>query len=96
MILAVNQIALAEGLALGRSLGIDPMLLHNVVNNPSGMTSRSERDVELITSGQSWSSRVNSPLPEVANSPGSRDFSGGFQSRLILKVSLPAPNVSGC
>ncbi|RSH92624.1 hypothetical protein EHS25_008069 [Saitozyma podzolica] len=70
LILAINQIALAEGLALGRSLGIDPVLLHNVVNT---------------SSGQSWSSRVNSPLPEVANSPGSRGYSGGFQSRLMLK-----------
>jgi 3-hydroxyisobutyrate dehydrogenase-like beta-hydroxyacid dehydrogenase len=36
LILAINQIALAEGLALGRSLGIDPVLLHNVVNTSSG------------------------------------------------------------
>ncbi|ORX34190.1 NAD-binding of NADP-dependent 3-hydroxyisobutyrate dehydrogenase-domain-containing protein [Kockovaella imperatae] len=70
LILAINQIALAEGLALGKSLGIDPLLLHNVVNS---------------SSGQSWSSRVNSPLPEVPNSPGSRNYTGGFQSRLMLK-----------
>jgi 3-hydroxyisobutyrate dehydrogenase-like beta-hydroxyacid dehydrogenase len=36
MILAINQIALAEGLALGRSLGIDPVLLHGVINSSSG------------------------------------------------------------
>jgi hypothetical protein len=36
LILAVNQIALAEGVALGKSLGIDPVLLHNVVNSSSG------------------------------------------------------------
>ncbi len=36
MILAINQIALAEGLALGGSLGIDPLLLHNVINTASG------------------------------------------------------------
>ena len=36
LILAINQIGLAEGLALGRSLGIDPLLLHNVVNTSSG------------------------------------------------------------
>jgi len=38
--------------------------------------------------GQSWSSRVNSPSPEVPNSPGERGYTGGFQSRLMLKVSL--------
>ncbi|KAK4688905.1 hypothetical protein P7C73_g1205, partial [Tremellales sp. Uapishka_1] len=87
LILAINQIALAEGLALGRSLGIDPLLLHDIINS---------------SSGQSWSSKVNSPLTEVATSPGSRGYSGGFQSRLMLKdvglalhaahkFSLPTP-----
>ncbi|RXK42453.1 hypothetical protein M231_00007 [Tremella mesenterica] len=70
MILAINQIALAEGLALGRSLGIDPLLLHSVIDT---------------SSGQSWSSRVNSPLPQVPNSPGFRNYQGGFQSKLMLK-----------
>jgi 3-hydroxyisobutyrate dehydrogenase len=36
LILAINQIALAEGLALGKSLGIEPLLLHNVINSSSG------------------------------------------------------------
>ncbi|WWD18056.1 hypothetical protein CI109_102503 [Kwoniella shandongensis] len=70
LILAINQIALSEGLALGRSLGLDPVLLHNVVNT---------------SSGQSWSSRVNSPLEEIPGSPGSRHYAGGFQTRLMLK-----------
>jgi 3-hydroxyisobutyrate dehydrogenase len=39
LILAVNQIALAEGVALGKSLGIDPVLLHSVVNSSSGQSS---------------------------------------------------------
>lgn len=126
LILAINQIALAEGLALGRSLGIDPVLLHNVVNTSSGTSWRRARshcalrDMPIRNrklsgngtrleplyglilcslsvrgadprSGQSWSSRVNSPLPEVANSPGSRGYSGGFQSRLMLKASRAKP-----
>ncbi|OCF33248.1 hypothetical protein I316_04989 [Kwoniella heveanensis BCC8398] len=70
LILAINQIALAEGLALGRSLDIDPTLLHNVINT---------------SSGASWSSRVNSPLAEIPGSPGERGYKGGFQSRLMLK-----------
>ncbi|WVF70809.1 hypothetical protein IAT40_005603 [Kwoniella sp. CBS 6097] len=70
LILAINQIALAEGLALGRSLNIDPTLLHNVINT---------------SSGASWSSRVNTPLAEIVGSPGERGYEGGFQSRLMLK-----------
>jgi len=38
LILAVNQIALAEAVALGKSLGIDPVLLHSVVNSSSGQS----------------------------------------------------------
>jgi 3-hydroxyisobutyrate dehydrogenase len=83
LILAINQIALAEGVALGKSLGIDPVLLHSVINSSSGMSARSE--IRLIQ-GQSWSSRVNSPSPEVSGSPGERGYTGGFQSRLMLKV----------
>lgn len=88
LILAINQIALAEGLALGRSLGIDPLLLHQVINSSSGERPSPIvmiRDLTLL--GQSWSSRINSPLAEAENSPGSRGFKGGFQSRLMLKVS---------
>ncbi|WWC66465.1 uncharacterized protein I206_100367 [Kwoniella pini CBS 10737] len=70
LILSINQIALAEGLSLGRSLGIDPILLNDVINT---------------SSGQSWSSKLNSPLKEIENSPGSRNYQGGFQSRLMLK-----------
>lgn len=70
LILAINQIALAEGLALANTLGIDPKLMHGIINT---------------SSGQSWSSKVNSPLAEVEGSPGSRDFNGGFLSKLMLK-----------
>ncbi|WVQ85301.1 hypothetical protein IAT38_007466 [Cryptococcus sp. DSM 104549] len=70
LILAINQIALAEGLLLGKLLNIDPVLLHSVVNT---------------SSGQSWSSRVNAPIAELPGTPGSRNYSGGFQSRLMLK-----------
>lgn len=36
LILAINQIALAEGLALGKALNIDPLLLNGIVNTSSG------------------------------------------------------------
>ncbi|GMK60004.1 hypothetical protein CspeluHIS016_0902210 [Cutaneotrichosporon spelunceum] len=70
LVLAINQIGLAEGLALGHALKIDPLLLHDIFNT---------------SSAQSWSSKVNSPLPEVAGSPGARDYKGGFLSKLMLK-----------
>jgi 3-hydroxyisobutyrate dehydrogenase len=94
LILAINQIGLAEGLALGRSLGIDPLLLHNVINTSSGTPPILRYPAQKLSgadgftddAGQSWSSKVNSPLKEVENSPGSRGYKGGFLSRLMLKV----------
>lgn len=38
LILAINQIALAEGLALGKALNIDPLLLNGIVNTSSGQS----------------------------------------------------------
>jgi 3-hydroxyisobutyrate dehydrogenase len=35
-VLVVNQLALAEGLALGRALDLDPVLLHSIFNSSSG------------------------------------------------------------
>lgn len=46
--------------------------MHNIINT---------------SSGQSWSSKVNSPLPEVEGGPGARGYTGGFQTKLMLKVS---------
>ena len=54
LILAINQIGLAEGLALGRSLGIDPLLLHNVINTSSG---------EPPTDGPRVAQRVSDRMP---------------------------------
>jgi 3-hydroxyisobutyrate dehydrogenase-like beta-hydroxyacid dehydrogenase len=85
LVLAVNQIALSEGLALGKSLGLDPTLMHNIFNTSSGESPPSA--VTLTPPAQSWSSKVNSPLAEVEGSPGSRGYTGGFQTRLMLKVS---------
>ncbi|OWT41120.1 3-hydroxyisobutyrate dehydrogenase [Cryptococcus neoformans Bt1] len=70
LVLASNQIALSEGLALGRSLNIDIALLQSVINT---------------SSGSSWSSRVNPPISSIPGTPASRGYSGGFQTRLMLK-----------
>ncbi|RSH77726.1 uncharacterized protein EHS24_003293, partial [Apiotrichum porosum] len=86
LVLAINQIALAEGLALGKALDIDP----------SSWTVSSTRLRLTFGTAQSWSSKVNSPLPEVDGSPGSRGYSGGFQAKLMLKdvgLALTAAHV---
>ncbi|WVQ71026.1 hypothetical protein IAR50_000551 [Cryptococcus sp. DSM 104548] len=70
LVLACNQIALAEGLSLGYSLGIDPALLRSVMNS---------------SSGSSWSCRVNPPIAALPNTPASRGYEGGFQTKLMLK-----------
>lgn len=36
LVLAINQIALAEGLALGKALDIDPKLMDSIFNTSSG------------------------------------------------------------
>ncbi|ODO11800.1 hypothetical protein I350_00584 [Cryptococcus amylolentus CBS 6273] len=70
LVLACNQIALAEGLSLGHSLGIDPSLLRSVIDT---------------SSGSSWSSRINPPISTLPNTPASRGYKGGFQTKLMLK-----------
>lgn len=55
---------------MGRSLNIDIALLQSVINT---------------SSGSSWSSRVNPPISSIPGTPASRGYSGGFQTRLMLK-----------
>ncbi|KZT57456.1 hypothetical protein CALCODRAFT_508773 [Calocera cornea HHB12733] len=74
LILAINQIAIAEGLLLGTSLGLDAALLTRIINN---------------STGASWPSKVNNPIPGALGAAGSppceRNYEGGFASKLMLK-----------
>ncbi|AKE38787.1 3-hydroxyisobutyrate dehydrogenase [Corynebacterium camporealensis] len=71
MILAVQQIALAEAMVLGERLGLDHQAFFDVVSNATG---------------NSWSLSVNAPVPEVVpDSPANNDFKPGFSSALMLK-----------
>ncbi|KZO99379.1 hypothetical protein CALVIDRAFT_379269 [Calocera viscosa TUFC12733] len=73
LILGINQIAIAEGLLLGTSLGLDAALLTKIINNSTGV---------------SWPSRVNNPIPGAlkgTSPPCERDYEGGFASKLMLK-----------
>ncbi|OMJ14734.1 3-hydroxyisobutyrate dehydrogenase, mitochondrial [Smittium culicis] len=71
MLLGSAMIATAEAMALGTKLGVDPKLLATVINS---------------SSGRCWSSEVSNPCPDVLpNAPSSRDYSGGFATKLMLK-----------
>lgn len=71
MILAVQQIVLAEALVLGERLGLDHQAFYDVVSNATG---------------NSWSLSVNAPVPDIVpNSPANNDFKPGFASALMLK-----------
>ena len=71
MILAVQQIVLAEALVLGERLGLDHQAFFDVVSNATGT---------------SWSLTTNAPVPDVVpTSPANRDFKPGFAAALMLK-----------
>lgn len=71
LILGISMAAVAEGMALGAKLGIDPHALAGVVNS---------------SSGRCWSSDVCNPWPEIsANAPAGRGYTDGFATQLMLK-----------
>lgn len=71
--LAAQMVGICEAMNLGEALGVDPVVLADVMNT---------------STAKSWSCEVNNPHPKVAalaNSPASKDYVGGFGSRLMLK-----------
>ncbi len=71
MMLAIEMIATAEGMALAAKLGMDPKVFASIANT---------------SSGRCWSSDTYNPYPGVMDSaPASRGYSGGFGSDLMLK-----------
>lgn len=63
--------AVSEGMLLGTELGIDPKKLADVFNT---------------STARCWSSDSYNPYPGVMeNVPSSRDYEGGFLSKLMLK-----------
>ncbi|MGE8571827.1 MAG: 3-hydroxyisobutyrate dehydrogenase [Acinetobacter amyesii] len=71
LILGISMAAVAEGMALGARLGIDPQALAGVVNS---------------SSGRCWSSDVCNPWPGIsANAPAGRGYTDGFATQLMLK-----------
>jgi 3-hydroxyisobutyrate dehydrogenase len=71
LLLAISMIGVAEAMNLGTSLGIDAKVLSDIINT---------------SSGRCWSSDTYNPVPGIMpNAPASRDYQGGFATRLMLK-----------
>ena len=71
LVLGVTMAGVAEAMALGAALGIDPKVLGGVMNT---------------STGRSWSSDTYNPFPGVIETaPASRGYTGGFGTDLMLK-----------
>jgi 3-hydroxyisobutyrate dehydrogenase len=72
--LAAQMVGICEAMNLGDALGVDPIVLANVMNT---------------STAKCWSSQVNNPHPKVAaaigTGPASNDYKGGFGTKLMLK-----------
>lgn len=73
--LAAQMIGICEALNLGDSLGVDPVVLADVMNT---------------STAKCWSCEVNNPHPDVALAkggltPAAKDYKGGFGTGLMLK-----------
>ena len=69
--LAIEMRAVAEGLALGEKLGMDPKKLSDIMS---------------VSTGRCWSVDTYNPRPGVLEGvPASRDYEGGFGVSLIKK-----------
>jgi 3-hydroxyisobutyrate dehydrogenase len=71
MLLAIHMIGTCEALTLGKSLGLEPKVLSEIM---------------LQSSGRNWSLELYNPYPGVMeNVPASRDYTGGFGVQLMCK-----------
>lgn len=69
--LALNNIATAEAMSMGIQFGLDAKALAGMMNT---------------STGKSWPSEVNNPVPGVIEtSPASRGYEGGFGISLMAK-----------
>jgi 3-hydroxyisobutyrate dehydrogenase len=71
LLLGISMAAVAEAMALGEALGIDPKVLGGIINS---------------STGRCWSSDTYNPMPGVIETaPSSRGYTGGFGTDLMLK-----------
>ncbi|OJD27971.1 3-hydroxyisobutyrate dehydrogenase [Blastomyces percursus] len=83
-LLAIQNIATAEAMNLGIRWGLDAKTLGQMINS---------------STGRSWSSEVNNPVPGVIETaPASRDYAGGFGVSLMkkdLRLAVEAAKEAG-
>jgi 3-hydroxyisobutyrate dehydrogenase len=83
-LLAINNIATAEAMALGVAWGLDPKVLAGVIN---------------VSTGRCWPSETNNPVPGVVDTaPAGRDYAGGFGIGLMrkdLRLAMMAAREAG-
>ena len=81
MILGISMVAVCEGFALARKLGLDEQKLF---------------DIASVSSGQCWSLTTYCPVPgPVPTSPANRDYAPGFAAAMMLKDLKLAQDVAG-
>jgi len=74
--LSAQMVGICEAMNLGEELGVDPIVLADVMNS---------------STARCWSCEVNNPHPSVATArgrgkmPASREYQGGFGTKLMLK-----------
>ena len=72
--LAAQMAGICEAMNLGEALGVDPIVLADVMNS---------------STAKCWSCEVNNPNPDVAKVKGmtaaAKNYEGGFASKLMLK-----------
>lgn len=80
MILGISMVAVCEGFALARKLGLDEQKLF---------------DIASVSSGQCWSLTTYCPVPgPVPTSPANRDYAPGFAAAMMLKDLKLAQDVA--
>ena len=71
LVLGITMAGVAESMALGEALGIDPKVLGGILNT---------------STGRCWSSDTYNPFPGlIETAPSSRGYTGGFGTDLMLK-----------
>lgn len=71
MMLAISMVGTAETMNLAIRLGLDPKVFNEIIN---------------CSTGRSWASEVNNPVPGLSpGTPPSNEYKGGFSTALITK-----------
>ncbi|KAL6986741.1 3-hydroxyisobutyrate dehydrogenase [Sarracenia purpurea var. burkii] len=79
--LAISMLGVSEAFALGQSLGVSASILTKIFNS---------------SSARCWSSDSYNPVPGVMEGvPSSRNYDGGFASKLMMHI-VSYQNMAAC